>query len=64
MRGDFGIRKFDFGIIRIFWPPKIGAGVHGFYITDFNSTSFTVFYKQILSKIDPFMVSKRCHHLV
>jgi hypothetical protein len=41
---------------------KIRTYVHAFHTTNFWNTSFTVFYKKKLPKIDPFKVTKRCHH--
>ena len=45
-----------------FVPLKIRGFVHEFHATDFVNTSFTVFYKNKLPKIDPFMVTECCHH--
>jgi hypothetical protein len=41
---------------------EIRTHVHNFHATDFVNASFAVFYRKKLPKIDPFMVSKHCHH--
>jgi hypothetical protein len=46
----------------LFPPLKIRADVHDFHATDFVNISFSIFYRKKSLKIDPFMVSKHCHH--
>jgi hypothetical protein len=45
----------------LFLPLKIRIHVHIFHATDFVNTSFTVFYRKKLPKIDPFKVTKHRH---
>ena len=48
----------------LFAPLKIRFSVHAFHATDFVNTSLTDFYRKKLPKIDPFKVTKHCHHQI